>query len=396
MQSLMEALFLFNSIVFAISLSGILLVFLLYPLLLSMVFFIKGERAVTTAPVHPPVSLITVVHNGEDLVVGKIQNSLSLNYPSDNFEIIVYSDGSTDGTERKAESCITQNVRFISSPHFEGKNNALNRAVENAQGDILVFSDADAILDVDAILNLIKYFVDPSVGGACGQRVIGEDNKKLKKAQSDYIRFDSTIKKMENKIGSISSNDGKLYAVRKELFQPIPSAVTDDLYVCLSIVKQGYRFLFEPNSRAFIKVPSRSPKHELERRRRIVCRSLRGIFLQKELLNPLKYGIFSLSLVTNKLNRRLLPAYLLVLFLSSAFLSLYNALMRVFFFSQVAFYLLALSYPFLENTKGLGVVKKLSSLPYYFCIGNYGTLLGLIDFIMGKQITKWQPFKTET
>lgn len=392
----MEALPLLSSIVLSFSLSGILLVFLLYPLLLSLVFFIKGGRAATTAPALPSASLITIVHNGEDLVLRKIQNSLSLNYPPDTFEIIMYSDGSTDGTEQKAKSCITQNVRVISSPHFEGKNIALNRAVEKAQGNILIFSDIDALLDKDALLHLMQYFVDPSVGGVCGQRIISEETTALTKAQSEYIRFDSTIKRLENKIGAISSNDGKLYAVRRELFQQVPAAVTDDLYVCLSIIKQGYRFLFEPAAKVFIKVPSRSPQHELERRRRIVCRSLRGIMLHKSLLNPFAYGMFSINLLINKINRRFLPVYLLLLFLSSMVLSFYSPLMRAFFLLQVALYLLAVSFPFLSrHVRGLKGVRKVTSLAYYFCIGNYGTLLGLIDFFKGKQITRWQPLKTD-
>jgi hypothetical protein len=164
----------------------------------------------------------------------------------------------------------------------------------------------------------------------------------------------------------------------------------------LSVIKQGYRFLFEPAAKVFIKVPSRSPRHELERRRRIVCRSLKGIALHRDLLNPFAHGMFSLNLLINKINRRFLPVYLLLIFFSSMGLSFSTPLMRIFLFLQVAFYLLAASSPVLSrHARGLRGVKKLASLTYYFCIGNYGTLLGLIDFLRGKQITKWQPLKTD-
>jgi len=392
----MEAILFINSIVFIFSIAGILLILLINPLLLHILFFAKWEKAVNVSPLTPTVSLIMVVHNAEHFIINKIQNSRSLKYPSEKYEIILYSDGSTDETAEKAQPYITERVLFISSPTFEGKNIFLNKAAENAHGDVLVFSDVDAMLDENALLNLAKYFSDPSVGGVCGQRIIAENDKRLKKAQSDYIRFDSMIKKLESKTGSISSNDGKLYAIRKDLFRPIPPAVTDDLYTCLSIIKQGYRFLFEPNAKAFIKVPSRNPKHELTRRRRIVCRSLTGIFLQKELLNPFKYGIFSIRLFINKILRRFLPIYMLLMFLSSMFLSFYIPLIRILVFLQFVFYILALSYPIVfQNIKGFKFVKRITSLAYYFCLGIYGTLLGLIDFIRGKKVVKWEPFKAD-
>ncbi len=390
----MKALLFLLSLVFIVSVSGILIIFLLNPLLLGIMFVAARKITLGTTRVRPSVSLLIVVHNAEDLIIEKIKNSLSLQYPSDDYEIIVFSDGSTDGTLEKVESLVDSRVHFFSTLRHEGKNNAINKAIDHCSGEIIVFSDVDAILETDAIMHLIKYFADPSVGGVCGQRVIGEGGQKLKKAQSAYIRFDSIIKKLESRSGSISSNDGKLYAFRRALFQTLPAAVTDDLYVSLSIVKQKYRFLFEPEARAFIKVPSRNPSHEIQRRRRIVSRSLRGIFLMKGLLNPLRYGIFSLRLLINKVFRRFLPICLILLFMSSLYLALYNPVIAFILLLQVIFYVLALLYSaFLQSSNVLRPLKKTASLAFYFCIGNLGTLLGLIDFLMGRHATKWEPLK---
>ena len=345
------------------------------------------------------VSLIVVVRNAEAIIEDKIQNFLSLNYPRDHFEIIILSDGSIDQTEKIISTHKIKSLKFISTPLHLGKSNGLNEAVKNCSGDIIVFSDADALLSTNTLYKIVRHYVNPKIGGISGQRVIYRDNVELKSAQKTYIKFDSTIKNLESRIGSITSNDGKIYSIRRRLFQPIEPAVTDDLYCCHSIIKQKYRFIFEPEARAFIRAPSRNPLHEILRRRRIVSRSLRGIFLMKELLNPFRHGFYSIGLAINKVLRRLLPVCLIFLFLSSSVWSFSNTWITLFFILQLGVYILALFYPlFIKNISDDTIfkakAKKYSSLAWYFCIGNYGTFLGLVDFISGKKIIRWDPIKT--
>ena len=218
----------------------------------------------------------------------------------------------------------------------------------------------------------------------------------LDTAQADYFRFDSLIKRLESQLGSISSNTGTLYAIRRALFQPVPPAVTDDLYVSLSIIKKNYQFIFEPDAKVYIKAPSINPAHEILRRRRIVSQSLRGIYLMKDLLNPFKYGFFSIRILINKIIRRLLPIFMLLIFFSSLVLSFHYLFFRIIFFLQIIFYLLAVSYLSLfQHTSHLRIVARITSLAYYLCLGNFGTLLGLIDFLRGKRIVKWEPSRTD-
>lgn len=386
----MKICILINSIIMAGSIFGMALIFLLNPLMIWVRYVTKGRKPVRHASIRPPVSLIIVVRNAEKTIADKIKNTLSLDYPSENYEIIVFSDGSTDDTENKVRTFPDEHICLLSSPSHEGKNNGINDAVRISRGEILVFSDADVMLGKNAIMNLVKYFGDPEVGGVCGEKVICKTRKELETAQIVHVGFDKTIKKLESLTGSVSSNDGTLYAIRRNLFKQIPPAVTDDLYVCLSVVKQQYRFLFEPEAKAFMDAPSRNPAHEIERRRRIVSNSLHGIFLMKELLNPLKYGTFSIRLFINKVLRRFLPVYLLLLFFSSGYLSFYSPRIMMFLSLQIAFYGLACSYIALFQRISCGkILRKTTSLAYYFCIGNYGTLLGLFCFFTGRQITKW-------
>jgi cellulose synthase/poly-beta-1,6-N-acetylglucosamine synthase-like glycosyltransferase len=389
----MDSLSVISLSALGVSLAGILLVFLVYPLCL---WLCARRRAASQAEasLEPRVSMLVAVRNAEACIGEKIQNSLGLDYPEERLEIVVVSDGSTDATEAIVRSVEGRRVKLRASSRHDGKTEALNQGIHSCSGEIVVFSDADAILERGALRKLIRHFSDSGVGGVCGQRGIQERKAALEAPQSRYIEFDSAIKVLESRSGSITSNDGKLYAIRKELFRPIAEAVTDDLYVALGVVRAGYRFVFEPEARAFVRLPSRNPAHEIERRKRIVSRSLRGILLTKELLNPFRYGMYAFGLAVNKVVRRLLPLCLLLLLAGTLGLSWRFPAMRAAFAAQALFYLLALSYPLVHRGLPPGL-ERAAALPFYFCVGNYGTLLGLIDFARGRKITKWDPKKTD-
>ncbi len=373
----------------------LLALFALYPIALWSAACFRPKRAGSSDTGRRSVSMLVAVRNGQSYIGDKIRNALELDYPEREFEIIVYSDGSTDDTERIIRQLEGPRVLGRVSSEHVGKAGVLNRGVLECRGEILVFSDADALLDRDALRALVVHFDDPRVGGVCGQRVISSDGRALKTAQRRYIGFDSAIKSLESRFGRITSNDGKLYAIRRDLFQPIPEAVTDDLYVCLSVIRQGFDFLFEPAARAAIRLPSRSASHEVRRRRRIVSRSLRGIGMMRELLDPRRFGAYSFALFVNKVLRRLVPICLVLLFAGTAVLAAYYRAAMVLLIPQIVFYAAALAYPAGARNAGKGAFRRLTSVPFYFCVGNYGTLLGLADFMAGRRVTRWDPQKSD-
>jgi len=372
--------------------------FILYPLLLLLSRIFYRFKIKHTDASHPPESLsfIIAVHNAEGLIVEKIKNIEQLDFGSVSYEIIIYLDGCTDNTFTKIQTLASDKIQLINEKKHFGKITGLNKAVSQATGEILIFTDADAILEQGVVSVLLEHFKDPLCGGVCGLRAIKEKTGKLGLAQHLYITVDSYIKKLESYLGNITSNDGKLYAIRRDLFKPIADAVTDDLYACLNITEQHYRFVFEPKAIAHISTPSRHSSHEYTRRRRIVTRSLNGIWLKRRLLNPLHYGLFSFGLLLNKIFRRLIGFALLLLFVASYFASADSVCMSWFFLLQIIFYLLACTYPvFLSKRKGniSTIFYRLSSVCWYFCLGNYATSLGVIDFLSGKRVSKWIPKK---
>ncbi len=375
---------------------GLLHLFVVYPLVL----FLAARRRPNTAPgpmgaaAPLSVSLVCVVHNGAELIGNKIENSLALNYPAHRMEILVVSDGSTDATEAVVGSFQDARVRLVALPTWQGKNRAFNRAVPLCTGDVVVVSDADARLEADALLHLTARFHDPSVGGVCGRRVIAEAAGAFSSAQGRYISLDEKIKQWESRLGRLTSNDGKLYGFRRGLFQALDPAVTDDLFVCLTVISSGFRFVYEGGALAHIPMPSRGFRHELVRRRRIVSRSLRGIWLHRRLLNPFRYGFYAFCLFSNKINRRMMPCYLLVLFAATLFLCADNAGWLWLLAPQAMGLLLAGVFPLVRRGRRVPrPVRKFSGIAFYVLLGALGTLLGMLDAVAGKKVVSWSPVK---
>jgi len=380
-------------LLFALSLIGIALPLIIYPLLLLVLDALRARPTASGGLGKAQVSLIVACRNPQKLLGEKIANTFALDWPADALELIVICDGSTDDSASTLSAWRDARLRFHCFPEHRGKAAALNQGLAMARGDILVFSDVDALLATDALRLLTRHLADEAVGGVCGQRVLADEGKVLRDAQASYVDWDSQIKLLESRLGSVTSNDGKLYAVRATAARPFAEGVTDDLYAALQVIAQGWRFVFEPGARALIRVPARSPEHEIARRRRIVCRSLTDILQCRQVLDPRKFGFFSLALLVNKVLRRLLPLFLALLLVSSGVLAVDSLFWGGFFALQLAAYGLALlgaALPRLPGRRG-----KLTRKAYYFVLGNMGTALGIWDFLRGRQVLRWEPNKVD-
>ena len=267
--------------------------------------------------------------------------------------------------------------------------------VREATGEICVFSDISEMFDPDAVRMLVRHFADASVGGVCGRRCVGERKRPLANAQRLYITLDSCIKQWESATGSITANDGKLYAIRRSLFKPVPPGVTDDLYNALSVVRRKKRFIYEPDAVAVVRLPSRDTRHEVARRRRIVSRSLNGIRRQREVLDPRRHGIFALRLLVNKVLRRFLPLFLLILLPTSLFLYARGPFFALVVWAQLAFYFAAAAHFVIPRGRRGSGAARIASTAFYICAGLAGTLLGVMDFITNPPPAKWKPVKND-
>lgn len=277
--------------------------FVLYPLIVVLLGKLKGEelqeRKIPEDDQLPTVSVLVTCCNEGEVILEKLDNLKQQDYPQDKVEIIFAADGKQGGVGQILEGHVGGNVRLIEYPENRGKIFVLNDTAPQCSGDIIVFTDVSAQFEVDAIRHLVEQILTPGVGGACGyNRVIGKEEAKSKLvgSQSFYWLMDGMVKKAENRLGSISSCYGSIYAIRRSLFTPLPSSVTDDAFQAMGVIRQGWRFVFAAKARANIMPRAKSAKHEVSRRRRVVIRSLRGLWLSRELFNVSKHGLYSITL----------------------------------------------------------------------------------------------------
>lgn len=371
-------------------LAGALTVLVFYPLVLGILGLRRHQPVPPDPQLWPTVTGIVVMRNAASLLRAKVENCRSVDYPEDAIEWLFYSDGSTDDTVTCAEACLGSRMSFVSESRHLGKITGLNRLAAAARGEVLLFSDVDGILAPDSVKQLVRHLQDPGVGGVSGRRVFDARHEGIRGAQAAYVHFDTYIKLGESRLGCATSNDGKLYVVRRSLFEPIPDGVTDDFYAALTVLVRGSRFLYDDLARVAIRVPSSDARHEIARRRRIVSTSLNGVFMRPQLLNPLRSGWFAFALFINKVLRRFLPLFLLLILTGLALLAPDRPT------ATLVILAVAFGWVLLARSAFAGRFShKYMHIAHYFIIGNIGTLVGLVDWARGRVPTRWNPVKTD-
>lgn len=330
-------------VIFWISFAYVFYVYFGYPLLLSLWRRI-GYKPVHKGPYEPAVSIVIAAHNEREYIRAKILNCLELNYPRDKLELIVSLDGSTDDTEQIARGFKDDRVTVIVSPLHSGKAAALKRAVLAARGNVILFADARQRIQRDAVRELVANFHDHAVGAVSGELILLEGSAEADEDTTHpmglYWQYDKWLRTMESCIHSCVGTTGALYAIRRELFGPLPDdTILDDVLIPMRIVLQGKRVIFEPAAHAYDRVAC-CPEEEFRRK----VRTLTGNYqLLKQLPNLLLFTqnpVF-LQFISHKIGRLLVPYFLAALFLSNSFLL--RGFYLIPFILQVGWYLLALA-----------------------------------------------------
>lgn len=373
-------------VLFWVCVAGIAYTYVGFPLLL----WLRAKLA--PSPFHidlsatPTVSVLIAAHNEAASIGAKLDNVLSLDYPRDRLQVIIASDGSTDRTVEIARQFADERIQVLDLPR-RGKAAALNASAPACTGEVLVFSDANSMFAPNALRVLAGHLAEPNVGGVAG------DQRYLSTAGSNegerrYWDFDRMLKRWQSAAGSVTSATGAIYAVRRDLFTTVPEGVTDDFAVSTAIVAAGRRLVFAENAVAY-EPPAEAADAEFARKVRIITRGLRGIAVRRVLLNPLRYGFYSLQLVSHKVLRRLVAVPLLVVAAISPWLWQSGLPYQLFVSAQAAFYVCALLGWQLRQTRAGRC--KLFSLPFFFCLVNLASLLAFCNVLLGRRIVTWQP-----
>jgi len=332
------------------------------------------------------VTLIIVAHNEAEVIESKLDNVASLDYPRQLLQVVVASDGSDDSTNEIVRAYSELPVALLEVERG-GKNNALNQAVAQATGEVLFLTDADTMLAANSLSQLVKHYESDEVGGVTGDfryTGAGEDPS----GELSYWALDRVWKKLQTEGGNVTSATGQLYTIRRDLFEVVPDGVTDDFFLSTGVVAQGSTLVFEPEAVGF-GPPAPSLEAEYRRKVRVANRGLRAVGLRRRLLNPFRYGFYSLQLVTHKVLRRVAGIPLVLLLVSSALLWPDGALYRLTAVGQLAFHGLGLTGWLLHRTS-IGRSKPLR-LPLFFDMANLAGMVAFAQVVLGKRHDTWAP-----
>lgn len=373
------------------SVAMVALITLGYPVLLTVIGpLLRRGRQVDDA--EPTVSLIICAHNEESCIAAKLENALALDYPRSHLEIIVASDGSTDGTDSIVQSFVDRGVVLRSFPRT-GKTGVQNLVVRSAKGEILVFSDANAVYRLDAIRKLVRNFADPAVACVSGQLTYKVASVGAGDCEDSYWNYEKFLKRRESDLSSLIGANGSIYAVRRSDYVEISNDLISDFVEPLALVRRGRRVIYEPDA---VSVEDGSTSHTVEFRRkvRILTRSIKGLLHMRALLNPFRYGIFSFQLFMHKLLRYCVPLFLFTGLGSLTALAAMDRYRLLFLISVLAISVATSVAQRTERRKSNPFVRACHLL-YYYLMVNYALVPAWINIVRGTGMTLWVPERKE-
>jgi len=364
-------------------------IYLGYPLVVCVLGLLH-KRSPRLREDVPRVSILIAAFNEADVIAATLDNKLQLDYPAEKLDIIVISDASDDGTDEIVQKFADRNVRLLRQEPRAGKTSALNLAIKQATGDILVFSDANSIYDAQALHHLVANFSDPSVGYVTGKMVyVDPDGSMVGDGCSAYMRYENFLRRAETRIGSVVGVDGGIDAVRKGLYRPMRADQLPDFVLPLSVVEQGYRVVYEPQ--AILREATLTDlADEYRMRVRVSLRALWALWDMRQLLGFKHNPLFSWQLWSHKVLRYLCFVFLLMVLIANTLLLQRGGFFMIFFFLQGLCYGAAILMPWLKTR---GYQHSLLNFCRYFLLLNLASAHAFLKFISGKKQVLWTPRK---
>lgn len=387
----------FLQYLFWISIIIVFYTYIGYGILLYLLVKIKEklhpEQPLTLPEALPDVTLLIAAYNEEKIIKSKMDNCATLDYPKDKLHVIWVTDGSTDSTNMLLATY--PNVTVLFSPERRGKTAALNRAMSFIKTSYTIFTDANTMLNVESIKEIMTCFTNPKTGCVAGEKRI--ENKDKDNAASSgegfYWRYESKLKVWDSKLYSAVGAAGELFAIRTELFTPMPEdTLLDDFILSLRIAMQGYKIAYCDKAYA-IESGSMDMHEEQKRKVRIAAGGVQSISRLKELLNLFKYGTLSFQYISHRVLRwSVTPALLFLLFPLNLILVIVQgaSLYKIILILQIIFYVLAWLGAIMAQKQ---IKIKILFIPYYFMFMNLNVLKALFYLKKHKGKGTWEKAK---
>jgi cellulose synthase/poly-beta-1,6-N-acetylglucosamine synthase-like glycosyltransferase len=347
----------------------------------------KFTRPIKTAPGRrPSLSVIIAAHNEEEGIGAKLEDCLSWAYPGELVEIIVASDGSTDSSEKIVEEYAARAPRIqLLRVNRGGKSWAQNRAAEKATGEILFFTDVNTRTRPELLELIVRNFQDPEVGMVSGTVHFVQPDGAVSSGQGIYWRYELFLREAESALGLLATGSGQALALRRGLFRQMHAFYGDDCILPLDVRLQGSRVVQDRQAIVFDTMPY-SVEGELQARMRMTARNWTGTLSRFQILNPFRFPLTALALISHKFLRWLTPFFLLCAFFASAIL-IDKPHFLLIWILQMIFYMAAL----------MGWIRTRRSreagffaYPFSFCLANLGFFLGLVMAARNERITTYR------
>lgn len=353
---------------------------------LSKIFKKKNEKDYSY---EPSVCIMVVAHNEENVIEEKLQNLLNVDYPNEKIEILVASDFSTDRTNEIVEDFIASHperrIRIHKTVNHFGKTNAQNETQELCDSEILVMTDANAMLEPNAVRELVSYFTEPSIAYVAGQlRYMNTNGNKTANSEGFYWKLDLLCRSIESRFQTITAGNGAIYAVRNKEYKKIPPVKCHDASFPVAYALEKKRAIYNPDAVAYEKA-GEVDKDEFKRKVRMNRGILKGICPNIRVFNIFSYHWFSYFYFGHRTCRYLLwLMHLVVLLINVPLAVLGGLLWRVILGLQILFYLIAL----------VGWITKSGNrwvkIVFYYCMTVAAQWKGVFNMITGKSKPVWE------
>lgn len=357
-----------------------------YPLVLACVGWLR-PRPVRRQPFWPPVTIVIPAYNEVACIAATLDNKLALDYPRDLMQIIVVSDASDDGTDECVLRYADRGVQLLRQSAREGKAAGLNRAVRNASGEIIVFSDANSRFAPDAVRLMMENFADSEVGYVTGCLEFEHRGATSGRGGGAYMRYENWLRRIETRAGSIVGVNGGVDAMRRSLYSDVPADQISDFVLPLSVIETGHRVVYDE------RVQSREEANEqlgseFRMRVRVALRALRGLQYKRALLNPLRWPCVAFCIVSHKVLRYATFLFLAAALVLNCLLARQSTLFAWLLAAQACAYLLAATSLIARLPRP---VRAFSSLPGYFVVSNVAFAVAAWRFLRGETMATWRP-----
>ena len=352
---------------------------LLY-LLVLLKRMVKGKPKQMELPEDsqlPDVAFMVCAYNEQDVVEMKMQNIHELDYPKDKLHVVWVTDGSSDNTNEYLKAY--PEVEVIYSPERRGKTAALNHGLSMVTSDITVMTDANTMVNREAIREIVRCMQDPKVACVAGEKRVMSRHEGEIAAEGEglYWKYESALKRLDSELYSAMGAAGELNAIRTHLYERMPeTALLDDFVMSMRMVEQGYKIAYTSEAYA-MEYGSANLEEESKRKRRIAAGGLQSSWWLRSMMNPFKNFMVAFQFVSHRVLRwSITPIALMALIPLNVALVMMKAgtVYTIIWILQILFYLTAFSGYLLEQH---GHKNKLLYVPYYFLFMNINVFRGM-------------------